>query len=129
MNYDEFMKESYPEITNDCEKYYSFGRIWNAAKQDTIAFVDIEINKANSFYQKKRDMLKKQVTHWIGKYMIVKTENNTLRRQVKRSGKCIAELLTELRFLRQEVNRGRKVLGISDLKSVNTIHEREPIQC
>lgn len=34
-----------------------------------------------SLFQGKRDNLKKQVTHWMGKHAIVKAENNRLRKK------------------------------------------------
>jgi hypothetical protein len=40
---------------------------------------DLAVGHVTSFYQSKRAMLKKQVTHWIGKFMIVKAENNRIR--------------------------------------------------
>jgi hypothetical protein len=51
------------------------------------------VNNIASFYQGKRAMLKKQVTHWIGKFMIVKHENNRLREKVR---SLEAEVLSSL---------------------------------
>ena len=42
-------------------------------------YIDLE-----SFYQSKRAQLKKQVNHWYGKFMIVKAENNQLRKKERR---------------------------------------------
>ncbi len=35
-------------------------------------------------FQSKKAKLKKQVTHWYGKFMIVKAENNRLRTKIRR---------------------------------------------
>ncbi len=39
----------------------------------------IEVEDMITAFQSKRAQLKKQVTHWIGKFMVVKAENNRLR--------------------------------------------------
>jgi hypothetical protein len=44
---------------------------------------DLAVGHVTSFYQSKRAILKKQLTHWIGKFMIVKAENNRIRQLLK----------------------------------------------
>lgn len=44
---------------------------------------DLVVSDVTSFYQSKRAHLKKQVTHWYGKFMICKAENNMLRKNYK----------------------------------------------
>jgi hypothetical protein len=44
---------------------------------------DLAVGAVASFYQSKRAHLKKQVTHWIGKFMICKNENNVIRQKNK----------------------------------------------
>lgn len=58
--------------------------------------VDLAVNGVTSFYQSKRALLKKQVTHWMGKFAIVKHENNILRNKVKVRDASIMELMGAL---------------------------------
>lgn len=43
---------------------------------------DLAVGHVTSFYQSARAKAKKQVAHWMGKFMIVKAENYTLRRKI-----------------------------------------------
>ncbi len=66
-----------------------FARFWPIIKKkENGLYVTNDIDKSNeSFYQSKRAKLKKQVTHWMGKFSIVKQENNRLREINKALGK------------------------------------------
>ncbi len=49
-----------------------------------------------SLFQSKRAHLKKQVTHWYGKFMIVKAENNQLRKKIRKLKVDLNQLDVEL---------------------------------
>ena len=51
-------------------------------KTMTDADFDDAVRHVTSFYQSKRAKVKKQITHWIGKFRIVKAENHTLRKKI-----------------------------------------------
>jgi hypothetical protein len=54
-------------------------------------------------------MLKKQVTHWIGKFMIVKHENNRLREKAAKDSETIEKLRKHIRRLADELYCGSSV--------------------
>jgi hypothetical protein len=54
---------------------------------------DLAIKATTSFYQSKRAQLKKQVTHFFGKFTIVKNENNVLRKMNRRQSRVILEYM------------------------------------
>ena len=64
---------------------------WSDEYNDWIVTTEDHENAVEdiaSFYQSKRAKLKKQVTHWIGKFMICKAENNALRNKLLKA-KCL----------------------------------------
>ncbi len=144
------MKENYPEIDNSQLLYYKFGRTWNAARLDGIKEskenYDLGLGHITSFYQSKRDHLKKKATHWIGKFMIVKAENNRIRIINKAFSNEITELrrhITELNIAYEAsaiefveiVARFKpqghiEVVGKDAVQKVEkTVHEKEPCKC
>ena len=52
-----------------------------AGKTVTYEEFDEAVSDVTSFYQSKRAKLKKQLTHWYGKFMICKAENNEIRKK------------------------------------------------
>lgn len=52
---------------------------------------DLAVGSVTSFYQSKRAQVKKQLTHWIGKFAIVKAENNVLRKKNKELSQCLTD--------------------------------------
>ena len=54
---------------------------------------DLAVGHVTSFYQSKRAKLKKQLTHWYGKFMICKAENNRLRVINKIIGRAKEDLI------------------------------------
>ncbi len=64
---------------------------------------DLAIKATTSFYQSKRAQLKKQVTHFFGKFTIVKNENNVLRAMNRRQSRVILEYMELYGQLDQEI--------------------------
>ncbi len=52
---------------------------------DDVKVMESLYNEIGSLFQSKKDRLKKQVTHWTGKFMIVKAENNRLRAELRQA--------------------------------------------
>lgn len=81
------------------------------------------IDEVMSFYQSKRAGLKKQLTHWIGKFMIVKQENNRLRMKLRKAEGYIE-------YYRSEILHGRLTgMTAEEIKTGTDIEVREPIKC
>ena len=55
--------------------------------------------------QKRAAQLKKQVTHWIGKFMIVKAENNKLRAQNRIRNAVIIDQIKEISSLNSALGK------------------------
>lgn len=79
---------------------------------------DLAVGSVASFYQSKRAQLKKQVTHWYGKFMICKAENNKIRSINKAITKRNAELFgmiggmdKEITNLKTELREARALAG------------------
>ena len=89
------------------------------------------VDEVMSFYQSKRAKLKKQLTHWIVKFMIVKAENNKLRRInfaiTKRNSELIAQLIKhEAReFVKTLSDPSKHQLG----ESITPCIHKEAIKC
>jgi chromosome segregation ATPase len=88
MDFETYMKKYRPEIKPATKEYYDMQTTWEAAKKTiggtmTDEDFDLAVGHVTSFYQSKRALLKKQVTHWMGKFSIVKHENNNLRQKNK----------------------------------------------
>jgi phage host-nuclease inhibitor protein Gam len=78
---------------------------WITAKRDDyVTEMEEYVKLTEASYQSKRAKLKKQITHFIGKFMIVKTENNRLRTLVKNAKKSIDTLQRENMRLQALVN-------------------------
>ncbi len=134
MTYNDFMKENYPEIDNSHEDYYKCGLMWNTARLDGIKEskdnYDLGLGHITSFYQSKRAQLKKQVTHWIGKFMIVKAENNRLRimnKALLRDKEMLRQYAMKIEAGQYPVTIGNHKRHLQDLE--RTVHEKEPIKC
>jgi hypothetical protein len=98
-----------------------------AEKTMTDEDFDLAVGHVTSFYQSARAKAKKQVAHWMGKFMIVKAENYTLRRKIrnaenlcinlaeseKRSGIKIGQLSTQVDHHREmEAKNGTEVVRL-----------------
>lgn len=87
---------------------------------------DLAVGSITSFYQSKRAKLKQQVTGWMGKFRICKSENNALRRHNKqlhdalryhreqeaRKGILCGQLETKIEGLEQELKEARALAGV-----------------
>jgi hypothetical protein len=60
-------------------------------------------NEIYALYQSKTARLKKQVTHWMGKFMIVKAENNRIRSINRKTTNINADLCIELTRMQAEL--------------------------
>lgn len=84
---------------------------------------DVAVGCITSFYQSKRSRIKKQLTHWIGKFAIVTAENNKLRsinkaitnRNTELFG-MIGKMDKEITGLKGEVAEAGKLLAERDDK-------------
>ncbi len=108
---------------------------WREAEKAKI--LDQVWQNVVSLFQSKRDHLKKQVTHWYGKFMIVKAENNKLRAKIRTMEAAIA--VYNLRMS----NRNPVVVGegapgrkqVSELVEMVSVQKKseflnkEPIKC
>lgn len=59
-------------------------------RQERLKITNSVWVQIDAIYQSKRAQLKKQVTHWYGKFMIVKAENNRLRAKIRTMDAVIA---------------------------------------
>ncbi len=120
------------------------GKAWDAAllsgdKEDTLWQRQQRLKITNrawieigAIYQSKRALLKKQVTHWIGKFNILRIENQTLCRKIKAVLKRNAELqkyVTDQETLKIVKTLAKETFKTPLLKSKDTVHEREPAKC
>jgi hypothetical protein len=114
MKFDEFMKIMYPAIDPDSKSGREIHRQWQernpealntAGRTMTEEDLDLAVGHVVSFYQSKRAMLKKQVTHWMGKFAIVKHENNRLRHKYISSQKQIDVQIHNIRYMREEITK------------------------
>ncbi len=97
-----------------------------AEKTMTDEDFDLAVGSVTSFYQSARAKAKKQVAHWMGKFMIVKAENYTLRKKIRnaenlcvtlteseqRSGVRIGQLSTKIDGLEAELKEARSLAGV-----------------
>ena len=96
---------------------------------------DLAIKATTSFYQSKRAQLKKKVTHWIGKFMIVKAENNQLRTKISKLARENERLMEAI--IKAEIKEYVKIVGRGSgfmpfpgvTESKNTVHKKEPMAC
>lgn len=107
-------------------------------RQERLNITNRIWTEVQAAYQSKRDQLKKQVTHWYGKFMIVKQENNRLRAKIRTMEAAIAVYNLTMRtrnvVVVGEGAPGRKqVVDLVDKKpSVQKEYEflnKEPIKC
>ncbi len=83
---------------------------WRAAEHNKCRTeVEIAVELIRSGYQKKRTQLKKQLTHFIGKFSIVTAENNKLRSM----NKAITKRNHQLReyMIKAELTKHIKKIG------------------
>ncbi len=136
MNFEQYMKGYRPEIKLGTKEYYDLEMTWKAAKRDDyIEEMETYVKITEASYQSKRAKLKKWVTHWMGKFMIVKAENNELRKLVsinkiltKRNNELQEYIATTTSF-----NGNGKVVKVAENATVlevkETVHEKVPAQC
>jgi hypothetical protein len=74
---------------------------------------DLAVGAVASFYQSRRALLKKQVTHWIGKFMICKAENNALRKK----NRMLYDAMTHHRSM--EARNGIEITKLREESSSN----------
>ncbi len=140
MTFERYMKDYRPEIKPATKEYYDLEMTWSTAKAEAhkVNMADY-LGLVESAYQAKRDKLKKWVTHWMGKFMIVKAENNKLRNMnkalVKRNGE-LQDYMVKAEIGKYVENMGDKVVvlttavGASRPLEVQPIkHEKEPMKC
>jgi hypothetical protein len=88
---------------------------------------DLAVGHIVSFYQSKRTMLKKQVTHWIGKFMICKHENNRLRHKYISSQKQVDVQIHNIRCMREEIAKLKghivRVSGVVDSEVADEVEK------
>ena len=70
-----------------------------------------EFKAMESAYQSKRDKIKKQLTHFIGKFMIVKAENNRLRSKVRMAFVAAERLAREKEGLMRSLILQKQISG------------------
>lgn len=78
---------------------------WRAREKEKIA------SEMESIFQSKRDKIKKQLTHFIGKFMIVKAENNRLRSKVRMAFVAAERLVREKEGLRRSLILQKQISG------------------
>jgi hypothetical protein len=95
---------------------------------------DLAVNSVTSFYQSKRALLKKQVTHWMGKFAIVKHENNVLRNKIRRLADAGADKDVKIILKGEEIGRlNTRIAGLeamlttvrTDYKKAVSIYDAE----
>jgi hypothetical protein len=82
---------------------------------------DLAIKATTSFYQSKRAQLKKQVTHYLGKFTLVKNENNVLRKMNRRQSLIIQEYMELYGQLHPEV---LKTLSSKSLRKPEPVYKK-----
>jgi hypothetical protein len=103
-------------------------KVWNAAKrEDNVTEMEEYVKLTEASYQSKRAKLKKAITHWIGKFMIVKAENNRLRRMNIAITKRNSELKEYM--VKQEIEKYVTVIGKQPLRLEKEGYAKVPIQC
>ncbi len=140
MTFEQFMNKYYGNIQPCTDVWLKYSQIWDAAeREDYVANMETYVNLTDAAYQSKRAKLKKAMTHWIGKFMIVKAENNKLRSV----NKAITKRNTELQdyMVKHEVGKLVKRIGAGDINTVekdvilyplelqSPVHDKEPIKC
>jgi len=81
MTFEDWLKQScFQNITQEAEDLARSAYRY-AERRASLKEVEIAVALTESGYQSKRAKLKKQVTHFIGKFNIVKAENNALRKK------------------------------------------------
>lgn len=139
MDFETWMKFNKPKIEEGSEVWSSMLQVWNSlyageagttppiqdGRTMTEADLDLAVGHVTSFYQSKRAKLKKQLTHWIGKFSIIKQENNVLRRKLLKA-QCLV-------CMYEHIGYGKDV-GKDTLKDVvkqveRAVHTKETIQC
>jgi hypothetical protein len=141
MKFDEFMKIMYPAIDPDSKSGREIHRQWQERNPEALNTdgrtmteedLDLAVGHVVSFYQSKRAMLKKQVTHWIGKFAIVKHENNRLREKASKDSETIEKLRKHIRRLTDITN-----WKVADIVEKNyevaqakiKEYTKEPVEC
>jgi hypothetical protein len=130
MDFETYMKKYRPEIRIGTKEYYDLQCTWDAANRIIVPEMtdedfDLAVGSVTSFYQSKRAKLKKQVTHWIGKFMIVKNENNVTRQKNKHLCRMIKSYRDSEIQLQREV-KALKAIGQSNVaKLASTIRSHE----
>ncbi len=129
MTFEQWLKQSCfqcpPKEAEDLAR-----RAWRHAEHNaSMAEVDIAIRLTEATYQSKRAKLKKQVTHWMGKFSIVKQENNRLRE----INKALVNRTKHLReYITQKEIRAITQVGdntLRELKMPAPLRVGKPLKC
>lgn len=80
-----------------------------------------EIDSIVTVFQSKKAGIKKQLTHFIGKFMIVKAENNTLRKTVKVKSVTIQTLLADCVAMDKTITELKDGIEQQKKASFNTV--------
>jgi regulator of replication initiation timing len=83
---------------------------------DNVEHMNTLYNEIYSVFQSKTARLKKQVTHWMGKFMVVKMENNKLRAVNRKIVKLNMELQVAMGHMDNEITELKD--KIADLKEI-----------
>jgi hypothetical protein len=133
MEFKDYMKAERPDVKPGSGLYHGHEYTWYAARKGneedgrtlTEGEFDEAVGHVTSFYQSKRAKLKKQLTHWIGKFSIIKQENNVLRRRLIKA-QCLV-------CMYENVGYGKAIpkgtLQDAVQKVERAVHTKEPIQC
>ena len=132
MTFNTWLKEScFRQPTQEAEALARSA--WNRAEHNIASKeVEMAVELIRASYQSKRVQLKKQVTHWVGKFMIVKAENNSLRKVLARSlniNKALVKKNNEY-MVKHGVGKHIRAIDIKPIREAkNTVYEKEPIKC
>ncbi len=129
MEFKAYMKHYQPRIDEDTVEWFDAEKLWDTARNgDYLIEMQEYVRLTEASYQSKRDKLKKWVTHWMGKFMIVKAENNKLRSMNKALIKRINQLHKYM--VKQEVKEFVKTVGNGELRELEKSEvEKVPLQC
>jgi hypothetical protein len=132
MDFKTWMKFNRPNIEVGSELWSSMRQVWDInytpetdGRTMTEVDLDLAVGHITSFYQSKRSKLKKQLTHWIGKFSIIKQENNVLRRKLLKA-QCLVCMYEHVGY-GKEVDKA--VLQDAVKKIERAVHTKEPLQC
>lgn len=107
MGFEKYMKYYKPEIIYATKEYYDMQTAWQAAQGEQVTL-------ESSFYQSKRAKLKKQVTHWMGKFMICKAENNEIRKKNRMLGVLVEQLREE--STQRQIQLDKLIIEVESIK-------------